>query len=684
MATDKEVKLEQNQFYEPTEADKELTDFITSHCDKWRDWRDTNFLPDYLEYERIFRGQWASEDKTRESERSRIVTPATQQAVETRHAEIMEAIFGQGDFFDIEDDIKDINGNPIDVEQIKNQLMEDFKKDKIRKAIDQIELMAEIYGTGIGEIIVKTEKEYVPSTQPIPNQQGQAAIGVMEKERIAVKIMPINPKNFLFDPNGTSIDDCMGVAIEKYVSIHKVVQGIEKGIYRKVDIGTASEDTDLEPTQEVSQYQDEKVLLLTYYGLVPREYLNNMTENKDIVELFPENSAAEDYSDMVEAIVVIANDGMLLKAEENPYMMKDRPVLSYQDDTVPNRLLGRGTVEKAFNMQRAIDAQTRAHLDSLALTTAPMVAMDATRLPRGMKFEIKAGKAILTNGNPNEILYPFKFGATDPNNLATAKDFERMLLQATGTLDSNGMISQSNRDGAGMSMAVATIIKKYKRTLVNFQEDFLVPFIKKAAFRYMQFDPERYPSVDMNFIPTATLGIIAREYEQQQFIGLLQTLGPNTPVLPVILKGIIANSSLSNRFEMMAALDEMSKPNPQAEQMQQMQAELAMQAAQAGIAVQTSQAEQNKAEAIKLSVEAQLMPQEVQAKNMAAMTKNLPNEDDQASKEFDKRVKIAELMLKEADIKNKSKIVELQMANKQENLRSVENDFLDQLSGALK
>jgi hypothetical protein len=30
-----------------------------------------------------------------------------------------------------------------------------------------------------------------------------------------------------------------------------------------------------------------------------------------------------------------------------------------------------------------------AHLDSLALTTAPMVAMDATRLPRGMKFESK-------------------------------------------------------------------------------------------------------------------------------------------------------------------------------------------------------------------------------------------------------------------------------------------------------
>jgi len=672
--------MEQNEFYQPTENDKELTRFVIDHCDRWRDYRNTNFLDSYLEYERIFRGEWAAEDKTRDSERSRIVTPATQQAVETRHAEIMEAIFGQGEYFDIEDDLKDIDGNPLDVEVLKVQLMEDFKQDKIRKSIDQIELMAEIYGTGIGEIVVKTEKIFEPATQPIPGQAMQAAIGVVEKNRIAVKIVPVNPKNFLFDPNGTSVDDCMGVAIEKYVGIHKIVEGIEKGIYRKVDITTTYEDTDLEPTQELSQYRDEKVLLLTYYGLVPREYLTE--KDVEVAELFPDDSVAEDYTDMVEAIVVIANDGMLLKAEENPYMMKDRPVISYQDDTVPNRLLGRGTVEKSYNMQKAIDAQVRSHLDSLALTTSPMMGMDASRLPRGAKFEVKPGKAFMVNGNPSEILYPFKFGETSLNNLNTAKEFERMLLQATGTLDSQGMVSQGNRDGAGMSMAVATIIKKYKRTLVNFQEDFLIPFIQKAAFRYMQFDPERYPSVDMRFIPTATLGIIAREYEQQQFIGLLQTLGPNTPVLPLILKGILNNSSLTNRFELMSALDQMNQPDPQAQEMQQVQQQLALQAAQAQIAVNTTQAEQNRAEAAKLMTEAQLMPQEVQAKVIASTTKNLPQGNE--SNEFDKRVRIAELMLKEADIKNKSKIVELQMADKQKNLQQIENDFLDQLSGALK
>jgi hypothetical protein len=597
----------------------------------------------------------------------------------------MEAIFGNGEFFDIKDDIMDYNGNPMDVQAMRALLMEDLTANKIRKSVDQIELMAEIYGTGIGEIMVKTETEYVPSTQPIPGST-QAAYGVTEKEYFCVKINPVNPKNFLIDPNATSIEDAMGCAIEKFVSIHKVVEGMEKGIYRKVDIGPAGNDDDLEVTQEVIQYQDDKVKLLTYYGLVPREYLEQLeNDGMEVVDLFPEDSTADTYSDLVEAIVVIANDGLLLKAERNPYMMKDRPVVAYQDDTVPNRFWGRGTVEKAYNMQKAIDAQLRSHLDSLALTTAPMIAMDATRLPRGAKFEVRPGKAILTNGNPSEIMMPFKFGQTSPESAATARDFERMLLMATGTLDSQGMVTQATRDssGAGMSMAVSGIIKKYKRTLTNFQEDFMVPLIKKVAFRYMQFDPERYPSVDMKFIPTATLGIMAREYEQQQLIGLLQTLGPDTPVLPIILKGIIANSSLSNRAEMEAALEQMSQPNPEQQQLQQAQAQLALQTQQAQIKSLDASAAKDMADAQKTMVEAQLAPQEVEAKVISAVSRNLPSQDDEANREFDRRVKIADLMLKEADIKNKSKIVELQMSEKAATIGKTEDDFLNNLTEQL-
>ena len=658
------------EWEEPTESDKELTEWVSSHIERWRDYRDTNYMSDWEEYERIFRGQWDAGDKTRDSERSRIISPATQQAVETRHAEIIEAIFGQGEFFDIQDDIKDVDGNPMDVEALKAQLMEDFKRDKIKKSIDHIELMAEIYGTGIGEVVVKETKSMKPATQRMPGVMGQAAIGVEEGTRISVSIKPINPKNFLIDPNAETIEEALGVAIERYVSIHQIVSNMEKGVYRKVDIQSTYDDTSLEATQELTNFKDDKVKVVTYYGLVPREYLEQLeNDGAEVVDLFPEDSLADDYAELVEAIVIIANDNMLLKAEASPYMMKDRPVLAYQDDTVPGRFYGRGTVEKAYNMQKAIDGQLRAHMDSVALTTAPMMAMDATRLPRGAKFEIKPGKAILTNGPPAEILFPFHFGQTTQDAPAAAQNFERMLLQATGTVDSAGLPSNIPREGGqqGMSMAMAGIIKKYKRTLVNFQEDFMIPFIYKAAYRYMQFDPERYPSVDVVFLPTATLGILAREFEQQQLIGLLQTLGPNTPVLPVLLKGILSNSSLSNRAELMATLEKMSQPDPNAQAVQQAQQQAQAALVEAQTADLKASAMSKAADAQKTSVEAQMIPEEHRVKLVQAAATNLDQGDS-----FERRLKLADMMLKEktlnlkaSDSASNERIATLQMVNKQ-------------------
>jgi len=146
----------------------------------------------------------------------------------------------------------------------------------------------------------------------------------------------------------------------------------------------------------------------------------------------------------------------------------------------------------------------------------------------------------------------------------------------------------------------------------------------------------------------------------------------------------VGNSSFTNRYELMEALAQMSQPDPQAQQMQQAQQQLAMQAAQAQIAVNTTQAEQNRADATKTMIEAQLLPQELQAKVLSSTTTNLPNQDELASKEFDKRVKIAELMLKEKDISNKGKIVELQMADKVNAQSKVKQDFLTKLTDGLK
>lgn len=650
-----------------TNSDLELVSFVTSHCDRWRDHRDTNFLPTWDEYERIYYGIWSDQDKTRDSERSRLVSPAMRQAVENKCSEIMEATTGRGTYFDIDDDFQDIDKR--DVELTKRQLHEDLKKDKALKVWKDVNRNAEIFGTGIAEILVKEKVEYIPATRQMPGQQ-TAAIGVEEKPRVSVPAKSIHPRNFLIDPNSESIDEGLGVAIDEYVNLFQIVKGIEEGIYRKVNIQPEYVDTNLEPEQLSTSFKDDKVRILRYYGLVPREYLEQLeNEGAEVADLFPEDSPGDKYSDLVEAIIVIANGQQLLKAERSPYMMKDRPVVAYRPETVPGRFWGVGTVQKGYNMQKAIDAQYRSHLDSLALTTAPMMAADATRLPRGASYKVQPGKTLLVNGNPNEVLFPFKFGNTDPANNATAQEFERMLLQATGTLDSAALTQSAaagGQGGMGMSLAMSSIMKKSKQALVNFQEDFLVPFIKKTAYRYMQFDPENYPSQDFRFVVSSSLGMVAREYEQQQFIGLLQTLGPQSPIVPLVLKSIVQSSSLDNREELASALEEMSKPDPAQQQMQMQQAQVQLELVQSQSAALQGQAKESEANAIesqakaqKAMVEAELMPEKVKTDLVRNISANLPtNADD---KEFEKRAKIAELILKEREIISKEQMVGKQM-----------------------
>lgn len=642
-------------------AQNKLVDWVMEYVEDWRLHRDTNFLLDWKEYERLWRGEWAAEDRLRDTERSRITSPALQQAIENHTADIEEAVFGQGDhLFDIDDDMMD--RDPRDVEYLKAYMKEKFKKNKIRKSVGDICLLASIYGTGIGEITTKKVKELVPATRQMPEVDA-VAVGVEEKESVVIGLKPISPQNFLIDPTATSIDDALGVAIEEFVSAHKVAEGVKAGIYKDTDIeDDSTPDRDLEASWMDQEYNDDKIKLIRYYGLVPAALLD--AKEDEIVDILGEgeeeqSDLMEEYGDLVEAIVVIGNDNKLLKAERSPYMMKDRPVIAYQDDTVPNRFWGRGVAEKGYNMQKAIDAQLRSHLDSLALTTVPMMGIDATRLPRGSKFEVRPGKTILTNGNPNEILAPFKFGQTDGGNIQTAQAFETMLLQATGTLDSAAM--QTQPAGGELSVTLSSILKKNKRTLVNFQDQFLIPFIEKAAWRFMQFNPEEFPVKDWKFIPSSTLGMLAREVEQLQIINLLKTLGSDNPITPILIQGVIANSSLPNKNGLLQQIAQATAPNPQQQQMQQMAMQLQMQDAQSKVEKTMSEIQVNKTVAAKNVVDIQTKPQETQAKLMTAISTNLPNEDDKISAEFDRRVKIAELMLKEADMDQNLEIVKQQM-----------------------
>ena len=653
-----------NEDYEKNFTDQKVENWVMDKAERWRDHYNTNYKEKFDEYYCLWRGVWAAEDKTRESERSRLISPALQQAVESAVAEVEEATFGRGKWFDIDDDRKDQQKG--DIEYLKNQLDEDFKFTKTRRAVAECLINSAVFGTGCAELVLEEVKEMKPATQPIMDGAMQA-VGVNIQDRVVVKLRPILPQNFLIDPVAASIEDAMGVIIDEFVPKHQVLQGIESGIYNDVDLEDADTDTELEADKEITAYDEDKVRLTRYYGLIPKHLFVDATTESEEDEMsdLEEKDDTEAETGFVEVIVVVANGGQLLKIEENPYMMQDRPIIAFPWDVVPSRFWGRGICEKGYNSQKALDAELRARIDALALTVHPMIAMDASRMPRGAKLEVRPGKTILTNGNPAEILQPFKFGQLDQVTFAQAGELQKMVQMATGAVDAAGIPGSINGEAAAgaVSMSLGAIIKRHKRTLINFQESFLIPMIEKTAWRYMQFDPDNYPVSDYKFVPSSSLGVIAREYEVTQLVQLLQTVGQDSAMYPLLISAVVDNMGLSNREELMAQLQQAAQPNPQAEQMAQMQQQMQVEMAQAQLQLVQAQVMEAQAKAQKLSIEAQLEPEVVKAKMAAAISTNL-QQGGADDAEFARRAKIAELMLKEKDIQSNERIATLQMMNK--------------------
>lgn len=576
--------------YDSEKDYRALSQWLSGRLENWRNHRDNNYLKQWDEYYRLWRGMWTTEDQNRRSEKSKIITPALQQAVEASVAELEEATFGRGKWFDIQDDMLDENKQ--DIEYIRNLLQEDLEGAGCKDALCEVFLNGAVYGTGIAKIITEEKTDRRPVEVPVEGTLTTVR-QIEDYVTVDVKVEAVSPKEFIIDPSANTINEALGVAHEVYKPRYILSEGMAKGIYREVDI---SADTDVvqigyDP-EYVQKDASDQIKICEYWGKVPRKFLNSKIDLDDF---------EYDEDELVEAVVTLANDSHILRAEENPFMMVDRPFVSYQHDIVPNKFWGRGVCEKGYNPQKALDAEMRARIDSLALTTTPMIAADATRLPRGIKLEVRPGKTILTNGDPRQAIMPLTLGSTDQNTYNQVASLQNMIQMGTGSAD---MGVPDRATSSGMSMIQSASIKRQKRTLMNFQNTFLIPMINKSMWRKIQFDVDRYPVTDYKFVPYSTMGIMAKELEMQQMVQMLQSIPKDSPAFNVLLLAIFQNSSIHNRDQVVQSLMQGFEPNPEQQQMQQMAQQLQMQQLQADIQKTLAEAQEEQAKAMKHQADA--------------------------------------------------------------------------------
>jgi hypothetical protein len=572
----------------PVKPGNVLTGWLVGKFQPWEQHRSDGYDKRWAEYWRLWRGQWLAEDKNRQSERSRIVAPALANAIEMSAAEVSEAVFAKDVWFDISDDIAD--EDKMDAYVTRDTLRDDLAYVNAQSVVDEAVLNGAIFGTGL----IKTNVEVIKV--PKAQRNGEGKLYAQMDERVCVYWEAIRPDQFVPDPAGRTIQEMLGCFHKVSKPLNYVLEKIENGVYRKdaatyltggtffgSDVGIDRSD----PQARLASNTTDEVEIIEYHGKVPAAMLHAATgervgrdaEGNLVLQQTGQTAVdhllmGNDEGAMVEAIVTIANQSVLLRAMVNPFTMQDRAIVAFQWEKVPGRFWGRGVAEKGYNPQKALDSEMRARIDALGFISAPMIAVDGGRVPRGFKMEIKPGKMWITQGPPSDVLMPVQIGAVEPNTFNQTQELERMVEMGTGAFDTSVAL-RSQGSGAGpsasnVSAMMGAFVKRSKRAVRNVTNNLLEPLIRKTVWRYMQFDPVRYAQ-DYEFRVMATLGIVAREVESMNLTQLMGMMPEEFPgVSAKVAEGIIDLSSLHNKAQIVAAIQQATAP-PSEEQQQKQQ-----------------------------------------------------------------------------------------------------------------
>lgn len=629
-----------------------------------------NQLPVWLKLERAYRKVFDAVDQERLSERSKFITHVTQEAVDEAVAELTEAAFGANRLFNLEDNFGD--NERVDVEKLANSLHDKIAGLDNQLQVEQVAFMGELYGTGIGEVVPVKIKKYTPT-------QRNGQFGVVTEDAWDIKVKAIKPHNFRIQVGATSIASADWCAVEDNYSTMKFKANVKAGTFKDVML-----DADAGPYQDETTRSDSLfyqhtpgfVLLCRWYGKLPARLLRNT-----------------DSDEPVEAVVYVVNREAVVRAVENPFMCKDRAFASYRPQTIPGAFWGIGIGHKVSQHQVGADRHTRTHDDALGMTAYPVMGTDATRIPKGLKFTMKPGANIMVNGRPSEIMERIDFGQPQSLSLETASRMIEWSKSAGGIAGIQNLSGMMDAKAGSLALALGPILKRTKKRLRQFTIEFFQTVMRTSLLRLMQFDPKNFPATDLTFKFIGVLGMAEREFEQGKYLNMLQTLGPDSPIVPRLLASIMRMSSVEDKEEVAAMMIELAKEK-QIQQTQdtsdQVMKQVTLRKAAADAGYAEGRAIREVAEAQLARVEAELAPERIKADIFKAMVMN-SNPQQPDDQEFEQRYKAMQLILNAMQVDEKAKDREsnerislAQMKTAVDPAKASDEDFAAALESLLK
>jgi hypothetical protein len=497
-----------------------------------------NFLGQYQP-----RLNWKKE-KEGTGNRSRAFVKLTTLKCHTAHSKIVDVIFGSGT--DVPFDMEAVETADLGITADQAKELVRLSIERLKDHFKEIDIHL-IYDTGILELailgtsvlkgpIVETRKKQ----RAVPRMVGGVPVGEVApdvnpyeiqtytEEIPVIDAMPL--WEYYVDLNAKTPADSIGeIHFQRLLPAQFRRLAYQGGYFpdavREAARRATTTDTDDKRYIQLADNftgergaKDTRVSTLEFWGLVPATML---------AEAGAEIPPDTDPEDDLEALVVLAADGIVIKACVNPLGHRPFYVCPYKKR--PNVIYGMGVAEAMRDSQKIMNSAIRMLIDNKALSGNGMVGINLDRIntKRTKDLKVYSGKTWFTKGNfaPKDAIDSITFPDTTAGLRELMELFERFSDEETGIPKyTHGEQSNFlNKTASGMSMLMTQANINLKTVIKNIDIYWTEPIAEAFNSWFENFAPRQGgPNLPMKTKATGTDSLIAKELKMENLMKFMQ------------------------------------------------------------------------------------------------------------------------------------------------------------------
>jgi hypothetical protein len=260
--------------------------------------------------------------------------------------------------------------------------------------------------------------------------------------------------------------------------------------------------------------KDKKIPVLEYWGLVPAGMLRSFGLT-DVPEDLDED-------DSIESLIVLAADGIIIKACLNPLGFRPFYVCPYKK--IPHQIYGEGVAGLMRDSQKMINSATRMLIDNKALSGNGIIGMVWNKIDwkRTGTADIYPGKTIYFKDgtNINEALGQITFNDITSGLSDLIELFERFSDEETGipkytTGDSGSFL---NKTASGMSMLMTASNVNLKSVMQNIDDFWIEKLVESFYQWFMEMDGDHSNKIPLKIKATGADSLMAKEMKLENLL----------------------------------------------------------------------------------------------------------------------------------------------------------------------